>query len=319
METRKLGRSGIDVSVVGLGLWAVGGTEWGPTDDRESLELVDAALDSGVTFFDTADVYGDGHSEELLGRAMRGRRDRFVVATKIGWIGWEGDASAYDSPEKLIAGFENNLRRLQTDHVELLQCHIPFRERNTDAFLEGMRRLRASGKVRAIGVSTSDFEYVRSVDEAVGIDSLQIDYSLLNRTPEEEIFPYCQEKGVGVIVRGPLAMGLLTGKFSRDTEFQPGDFRRRWQENEDERRIFHADLDKIEKLKLLADGRTLAQYALRFVLAHPAVSVAIPGAKNARQLRDNLGALETQPLSLLDWEAVASVTPQGGGRRIWPA
>jgi aryl-alcohol dehydrogenase-like predicted oxidoreductase len=316
-----MGKSGIEVTKMGLGLWAIGGDAWGPTDDADSLSTIDAALDAGITFFDTADVYGDGHSEELLGRAMKGRREKFIVATKIGWQGFDGERnrSAYDAVDKLIAGVESNLRRLQTDHVDVIQNHIGYREPNMEIFLEGFQRLQQDGKVRAYGVSTSDFEYLKAFNAEGGCATLQIDYGILNRTPEADIFPYCQEQNIGVIVRGPLAMGILTGKFSADSQFAEGDFRQRWQENPDEHEIFLQDLAKVERLRPLAQDRTLAQLALQFAMAHPAVTVTIPGAKNVRQLTDNVGAALLPPLTKEEMAQIDAITPPGGGRKIWPA
>ncbi|MBN1262054.1 MAG: aldo/keto reductase [Anaerolineae bacterium] len=321
IERRILGKSGISAPVIGLGLWAAGGKSWGPTDDRESLDTIDAALDMGIDFFDTADVYGDGHSEELLGKAMKGRRDAFTVATKIGWVGFDGDKqrSAYDTVEKLITGVESNLRRLQTDYVDLIQCHIDFRDPNMETFVAGFQRLQRAGKVLAYGVSTSDFDYLRAVNADDGCATLQIDYSILNRTPEAEIFPYCQAHNIGILVRGPLAMGLLTGKFNRESRFAEGDFRRRWLENPDEHQTFLQDLGKVEQLKPLARDRTLAQMAIQFTITHPAVTLAIPGAKNIRQLKDNAGAALLPPLTEAERATLDAITPPGGGRKIWPA
>ena len=321
IEKRILGKTGIEITKIGLGLWAIGDDEWGPTDDAESLDLISAALDMGINFFDTADVYGAGHSEKLLGKAMQGRREKFIVATKIGWLGFDQEkkASAYDTVEKLIAGVESNLERLQTDYVDLIQCHIDFREPNMEVFLEGFQKLQAQGKVRSYGVSTSDFDYLKAFNADGGTATLQIDYSILNRTPEAEIFPYTLEHNIGVLVRGPLAMGILTGKFDSDAQFEEGDFRRNWINNEDERRIFLNDLEKVEKLKPLADGRTLAQLALQFVMAHPAVTVAIPGAKRISQLKDNLQAALLPDLTPEELAQIDSITPPGGGRKIWPA
>jgi aryl-alcohol dehydrogenase-like predicted oxidoreductase len=321
IEKRTLGKSGIAVTKIGIGLWAIGGTSWGSTDDRDSLNTIDAALEAGITFFDTADVYGDGHSEELLGRAMKGRRDRFVVATKIGWRGFDGERNrtASDTVEKLVAGVEGNLRRLQTDYVDVVQSHISFRDPTMGVFLEGFQRLQRDGKVRAYGVSTSDFEYLKDFNADGHCATLQIDYSILNRTPEADIFPYCLENGIGVIVRGPLAMGILTGKFGPDSQFEEGDFRRRWQENPEEREIYLEDLAKVEKLRPLAEGRTMAQLALQFVMAQPAVTVVIPGAKTDRQLRDNVGAALLPPLTAEEMAQIDAITPPGGGRKIWPA
>lgn len=318
---RILGKTGIEITKIGLGLWAIGDGEWGPTDDAESLDLISAALDMGINFFDTADVYGTGHSEKLLGKTMKGRREKFIVATKIGWLGFDQEkkASAYDTVEKLIAGVESNLERLQTDYVDLIQCHIDFREPNMEVFLAGFQKLQAQGKVRSYGVSTSDFDYLKAFNADGGTATLQIDYSILNRTPEAEIFPYTLEHNIGVLVRGPLAMGILTGKFDRDAQFEEGDFRRNWINNEDEHWIFLNDLEKVEKLKPLAEGRTLAQLAIQFVMDHPAVTVAIPGAKRIDQLRDNLKAALLPDLTPEELAQIDSITPPGGGRKIWPA
>jgi aryl-alcohol dehydrogenase-like predicted oxidoreductase len=229
IEKRVLGKSGIEVTKLGLGLWAIGGDQWGEVEDRESLDMISAALDMGINFFDTADVYGGGHSEELLGKAMQGRRDQFIVGTKIGWQGFDGEKgmSAYDTVDKLVAGVESNLKRLDTDYIDLIQSHIDFREPTMEVFIEGFQKLQGLGKVRAYGVSTSNFEYLQAFNAENRASTLQTDYSILNRTPEKEIFPYTLENDLGVLVRGPLAMGILTGKFTKDTEFGEGDFRQR--------------------------------------------------------------------------------------------
>ena len=321
LKTRVLGKSGSAVTEIGMGLWAAGGDEWGPTDDRAVLEAIDSALDIGITFFDTADVYGSGHSEELLGQAMRVRRERFIVATKIGWQNFDSARrqSAYDSVEKLIAGVESNLRRLQTDYIDVMQSHINYREPTMEIFIEGFQRLQEQGKIRAYGVSTSDFDYLKQFNHDGRCSTLQIDYSLLNRTPEEEIFPYCQEHNIGVIVRGALAMGTLTGKFTAETQFADGDFRQNWQNDPNQRAVFLDDLEKVKRLRALVDGRTLAQLAVQFVLANPAVSTVIPGAKSARQIQETAQAGWLPPLTADELAQIASITPPKSGRKIWPA
>jgi aryl-alcohol dehydrogenase-like predicted oxidoreductase len=321
MEKRKLGKSGIEVPVVSVGLWAIGGDAWGPTEDRDSLNVIDRALELGVNFFDTADVYGGGHSEELLGQAMRGRRDKFIMATKIGWLNFDDQrgCSAYDTPDKVIAGVETNLKRLDTDYIDVIQYHVDFREGSMEAVIEGFQKLQADGKVRAYGVSTSDFEYLKAFNQDGGASTLQIDYSILHRIPENEIFPYCQEHDLGILVRGPLAMGILTGKFTSQTKFAEGDFRRRWYENPEEYKVFLADLEKVEELRSLAKDCTLAQLALQFAISHPAVTCVIPGAKTVKQLEDNLGAGASAGLTSEEMAAIDAITPPGGGRKIWPA
>jgi aryl-alcohol dehydrogenase-like predicted oxidoreductase len=323
IESRPLGaRSGLSVSEIGLGLWAVAGSEWGPADDEATLEAIEAALDAGVTFFDTADVYGDGHSEELLGRAMTGRRDRFQVATKIGWVGYDHQVgrSRYDTVDRIVAGVESSLRRLGTDRVEAIQCHIGHPEPNTEVFIEGFRTLQEQGKVLAWGVSTSDIELLRRFNLDGDCDLLQIDYSILNRTAEAESLPYCEENGIGVIVRGPLAMGILADKYRRTDTFPEGDFRRSWIEDATENEQFRNDLRVVEQLRdVVPEGETMAQFALRFVRSHPAVSTVIPGARNRAQSEANASAARLPVLTPAEAEAVDRLVAPGGGRKIWPA
>jgi myo-inositol catabolism protein IolS len=323
MDRRPLGaRSGLEVSEVGLGLWAVSGSEWGPVQDEENLEAIEAALESGVTFFDTADVYGGGHSEELLGRAMRSRRESFIVATKIGWIDFDGqeNRSQYDSVDTLVAGVQGSLHRLGTDSIDVIQCHVDYPEPNTQVFIDGFRALKEAGTVRAWGVSTSDPDHLRRFNADGDCDVLQTDYSLLNRTAEEELLPYCQENGIGVIVRGPLAMGLLTGKYSAADTFPPGDFRRAWIEDPGQHEQFLRDLQTVDALReVVPDGQTMAQFALRFVRSNPAVSTVIPGAKDRRQAESNSAAGLMPLLSDQERAAVDRLVPPAGGRKIWPA
>ena len=325
IATRVLGKSGIEVSEIGLGLWAAGGGDWGAANaaaDAASLSAIEAALDHGVTFFDTADVYGGGHSEALLGNAMKGRRDRFVVATKIGWQGFNQDmrCSSYQSVAQLIDGVESNLRRLQTDYVDVIQSHIDFREPTMEVFLEAFQKLEADGKVRAYGVSSSDFEYIRAFNQDEKCATLQIDYSILNRTSETEILEYCKAAEIGVIVRGALAMGLLTGKLSEDSSFASDDFRQQWLTNPAQNATYKNDLANVRQLQpLVQTGRTLAQAALQFVLLNDAVTTVIPGARTAEQVRANVSAVNAPALDANDTALIDQVTQPGGGRKIWPA
>ncbi len=322
MRRRALGStSGLSVTDIGLGLWAVPGGEWGPGDDADSLAAIEAAFDAGVNFFDTADVYGAGHSEGLLGRAMAGRREHFVVATKIGWTGFDRDhdRSQYDTIDKLVAGVAGSLERLGTDYVDVIQCHISYPEPNTDVFVEGFRKLKEAGTVRAWGVSTGDINHLRRFNAEGDCDTLQIDYSILNRYPEREILPYCQEHGVGVIVRGPLAMGLLSGKYGADDKFPDGDFRRAWVEDSDQHAQFLADLATVDRLKAVAPaGTSLADLALRFVVSSPAVTSVIPGARNRRQAESNTATGLKPLLSEDEMGAINGIVVPGGGRKIWP-
>ena len=323
LETTLLSQqSGIEITRAGLGLWAVAGSEWGPVDDANSLAAIETALDLGVTFFDTADVYGGGHSERLLGKAMKGRRDRFVVGTKIGWIDYDGDAghSQYTTVDKLIAGVESNLERLDTDYIDLVQCHVFYVEKTTDVMREGFEKLKKQGKIRAFGTSSSGLPVLEAFNANGLADTMQIDYSILNRDAENEVFPYCREHGIGTIIRGPIAMGLLAGKFSAETTFPEDDFRRHWiSGTEGQPEQFRKDLETVERLREIADGAPLAELALRFVLSSADVTALIPGAKNADQARRNVEAMAKGPLDADTLAAIAEVVPQGGGRRIWPA
>ncbi len=289
MRYRTLGKTGLEVSEVSLGLWAVGGDAWGPVQDEESLAAMRAAFDAGVNFFDTADVYGRGHSEELLGRFLTDvGRENVYVASKVGL--WRGrQPNPYVDEQMVIEDCEASLGRLGVDYLDVYQDHVWWDE-NTEVFAGALQRLKEQGKVRFVGLSANNHDYVRHFDDAIGgMDTLQLDYSMLNREPENRTLPYCQQHGIGVIVRGPLAMGKLTGKFTADTEFEEGDIRRDWVQ-EDGRAAYLADLEVVERLRFLAEGRTMAQAALAYVLAHPAVSATIPGAKRPSQVEDNVAA-----------------------------
>ncbi len=261
MQYRSLGQTGLQVSAVSIGLWAVGGDAWGPVEDRDSVAAIQRAWELGVTFFDTADVYGRGHSEELLGRFLKTvPRDKVSVATKVGL--WRGrQPNPYTDPQMIVEDCEASLGRLGTDYIDVYQDHVWWDE-NTEVFAEALSRLKEQGKVRFVGLSANDFASIQHFDQAIGgMDTLQLDYSLLNRQPERDALPYCQEHTIGVNVRGPLAMGKLTGKFTPDTAFPEGDIRRGWLEGEQRERFLH-DLNLVERLRFLADGRTLAQAAL---------------------------------------------------------
>jgi myo-inositol catabolism protein IolS len=309
MEYRDLGRTGLKVSEIGFGAWAIGGDAWGPVEDADSLAAIERALELGINFIDTADVYGDGRSESLVSRAISGRRDEVVLSTKGGLMGHHRDPErepVYDRPEMIIEALEASLRRLNTDHVDVYFCHIWWdKHEETEAFIEAFERLKRDGKVRAAGVSTNDLDHIEHFNRDGGLDVVQLDYSILNREPEREILPYLQEHRIGAVVRGPLRMGILTGKFSEDTTFPEGDIRRNWPAE----RWFKDNLEKVERLRSLEDGKTLGQLALRYVLNHPAVSVAIPGAKTLAQVEANAAASVRPLLSEEDLRLIREVSP----------
>ena len=306
MFTRTLGRSGIKVTGLGLGCWAIGGpfyrdgnpVGWGEVDDAESLRALQRALDLGVTFFDTSDVYGCGHSETILGQAIRGKRTNLVIATKFGNV-FDSDSrqivGASADPEFIRRACDASLKRLGTDYIDLYQFHLgsyPAEEANVvrDA-LEG---LVAAGKIRAYGWSTDDVE--RAAVFAVGDNCAAVQQRLNLFEGSQEVLNLCENENLASVNRGPLAMGLLTGKFDKSSQMPANDVRHAWnfQQGEQARR-----LDKLAQIRdvLTGDGRTLAQAALGWLWARSPVTVPIPGFKTVAQVEDNVGALKRGPLS----------------------
>lgn len=303
MEHRELGRTGWRVSAIGYGAWAIGGDAWGRTDDAESLRALHRALDLGVDFVDTADVYGDGHSERLVGRVRRERADRgeaLVIATKAGRRLDPHVAGGYDRAN-LTAFVERSLANLGMDALDLLQLHCPpsavYEMPEVFGVLDD---LVAAGKVRHYGVS------VERVDEALraiaypNVQSVQIIFNMFRLKPTERFLAAAAERRVGVIARVPLASGLLTGKLRADTAFEPGDHRtfNRRGEAFDQGETFSgveyaAGLAAVEALRpLVPPGATLAQLALRWILAFPEVTTTIPGARTAEQAEANARAAD---------------------------
>jgi myo-inositol catabolism protein IolS len=306
MEYRELGRTGIEVSTIGMGCWAIGGDAWGPVDDRDSLAAIRRAIELGVTLFDTADVYGRGRSERLLGQALEGSRDGVAIATKVGlWHSGGDRPNAYTSPDMVVASCEESLRRLGTERIDVYQCHLWWDE-NTEVFLEAFETLKRDGKIRAYGVSTNDVDHLKHFDRDATCQILQFDYSILNRSAESDLLPYASKRGMGTLARGSLRMGILTGKMSADTTFPEGDVRRAWPESD----WFPQQLAATDRLRALArPDRTLSQLALAFVLDDPVVSATIPGAKDPGQIEENVAAAELR-LSEDDRRIIDHVAPR---------
>ncbi len=295
MDERLLGKTGLRVSAVGLGTWSMGGDSYGPTDDADSLKALRRAYDLGVTFYDTADIYGRGRSERLLGEAFRRERDRVVIATKVGWDFTGSEAKKNFSPPYLFYACEQSLKRLQTDHLDLYQLHNPAPDvLQRGEVAEVMERLKAAGKIRHWGVSlswTATPADARCAMEQCGAETIQLVYNILCQEFLQTIAPTIEATRVGVIARTPLYYGLLTGKFTPETTFPPGDHRAdKWSRQEFLRR-----LRQVERLRVLVGGagghvKSLAEAAIRFVLSHRLVSVVIPGAKTAAQVEEHVAA-----------------------------
>jgi len=311
MKYRTLGRTGLKVSEIGLGTWAMGGDEWGPVDDAESIRAIQRAVELGVNFIDTADVYGAGHSEELVARALQGRRrDEYILSSKAGFDiysqpGVPGGAGQNFTPAYLEHALAQSLKRLQTDIIDVYHLHNPNLEiiRQGDA-LNTLVKAREQGKIRFIAVSVSTVEEGIACIESGVVDTLQLVYNLISREPEAKLFPLAKERKIGIIVRTPLAFGLLTGKYRVGHPFPAGDFRRDMPAD-----WLETNIPKVEKLRFLVKGRikSLAQAAIAFVLSNDAVSVAIPGAKTVRNAEENLAASEVAPLDADDLRLAAEL------------
>jgi aryl-alcohol dehydrogenase-like predicted oxidoreductase len=313
VNTRRLGRTGVEVSEIGFGAWAIGGG-WGSTDDEESLAAMHAAVDAGVTFFDTADVYGDGRSERLVGRLLGERPERIVVATKFGRRA-PLDVAHY-TYANLRAWLERSCENLGVDVVDLVQLHCPPWEVYYEPrVFEACDRLVADGLVRAYGVSVEKVEQGLKAIEYPGVATVQIIFNIFRQRPSELFFEEARARDVGVIVRVPLASGLLTGKLTRMTGFAPDDHRRfnRHGEEFDVGETFagvdfERGLEAVEALRpLVPEGMTMAQLALRWILGFDAVSTVIPGAKTPEQAVANALASELRPLPLPVLGAIAEL------------
>ncbi|WP_428939365.1 aldo/keto reductase [Fontivita pretiosa] len=290
MITRSLGKTGWTVSAIGFGAWGIGG-QWGPVDRQTALDTIRAAYDAGVNFFDTADAYGEppGLSEQLIAAALKGVRDKVIIATKVGNYGRrQQHPLPFTSPLHVTLCCDASLYRLGTDYIDLYQCHLGSAPDYT-VFIEAFEDLMRSGKIRAYGISSNSLTAVELFNRNGRCATVQLEYSILNRAAEKDLLPYCQQHDIGVIVRGPLAKGVLAGKFTPDTRFTDS-VREKWNAGE-QRERFLQQLQVVEKLRFLErPGRNLAQAALQFVIAHPAVSLAIPGAKSPEQARLNAAA-----------------------------
>ncbi|HYF76558.1 MAG TPA: aldo/keto reductase [Symbiobacteriaceae bacterium] len=309
---RRVGRSGLEVSALGMGAWAIGGPTmasvdggarhfgWGEVDDAESIRAIHAALDAGVTFFDTSDIYGCGHSERILGQALAGRRQQVVLATKFGLVPDEHtrrmigmDASA----EYIHRALEGSLRRLGTDYIDLYQFHLPhYLPDYAVHVVDVLERLVRSGKIRAYGWSTDDPNRAAVfATEGPHCAAVQVEMSLLVRN--DRMLALCDQHDLAAINRSPLGMGLLTGKMSPGETFDAKDGRRTLPFFQGA--VFARRLEQLQAVRevLTQGGRTLAQGALGWLWARSERNIPIPGFRNAAQVQENAGALAFGPLS----------------------
>ena len=314
MKYRKFGRIGWDVSEIGFGAWAVGG-EWGAVDDDQSIAAMKRALELGINFFDTADVYGDGRSERLLQRLRKETKTPFHIVTKAGRRLDPHVAAGYNK-ENLTAFVDRSLRNLGVESLELVQLHCPpadtYYRPETFAAMDELVR---SGKIQHYGVSVERVEEGLKAMEFPNVESIQIIFNMFRQRPAESFLAAAHRRGVATIIRVPLASGLLTGKFTATSTFASNDHRQfnRHGEAFDVGETFagvpyETGLAAVEELRPLApEGATLAQLALRWILMFDGVSTIIPGGKNPRQVEDNAGASALPPLTEQQMRTVRAV------------
>lgn len=303
MEYRTFGRTGWNVSAVGFGAWAIGGA-WGHVDKRDALDALHAAIDNGINFIDTADVYGDGRSERLIAQVLKERSEAVYVVTKAGRRLDPHVAAGYNR-QNLTAFVTRSLRNLETETLDLVQLHCPPTEVYYMPEVFGvMDDLVQAGKIRHYGVSVEKVEEAIKAIEFPNVKSVQIIFNIFRQRPAELFFKLAREKQVAILARVPLASGLLTGKMTRNTQFAADDHRKfnRHGEAFDVGETFagvdyETGLQAVDEIRtLVPDGMTMAQFALRWILMFDAVSTVIPGAKNRRQATDNARAADFPPL-----------------------
>jgi aryl-alcohol dehydrogenase-like predicted oxidoreductase len=314
MQARTLGRTGWNVSTISFGAWAIGGT-WGTVDDQDSLSALHRALELGVNFFDTADVYGDGRSERLLAQLKKERKEEFHIATKAGRRLSPHVASGYNR-QNLTAFVERSLKNLGTEALDLLQLHCPptevFYMPETFGVLDDLVQ---QGKLRYYGVSVEKVEEALKAVEYPNVQSVQIIFNIFRQRPADLFFQVAKHKKVGILARVPLSSGMLTGKMTSSTAFDADDHRRfnRQGESFDKGETFsgvdyETGLEAVEELRhLVPTGTTMAQFALRWILMFDAVTCAIPGAKRPSQVEENVAAADLPPLSPETMDHVRSI------------
>jgi len=304
MINRTLGKTGLEISALGFGAWGIGGSMWIGAEDDESLAALRRAIELGVNFIDTAAGYGGGHSEELVGRAVREAAETVHVATKIPpknmrWPAPAGVPADDAFPaDWVIAQTEGSLARLGLETIDVQQFHVWSDEWvGEGSWLDAIERLKRDGKIRAFGVSINDHQPANAVElvESGHVDTVQVIYNVFDQSPEDELFRAVEAADVGVIARVPFDEGSLTGRIRPETEFPDGDFRNRYFGGERRREVWERAQAVASDARVPVDE--LAEVALRFCITHPAVSTAIPGMRTVRNVERNTAAIERGPLS----------------------
>lgn len=306
MEKRKLGQSDIEVTTIAFGAWAIGGWLWGGADTADALNAIETAVDNGMTTIDTASIYGFGLSEELVGKALKGKRNKAQILTKFG-MSWDDDKGDFHFASKDNAGrdikifkngarnkvlkdCEDSLRRLGTDYIDLFQIHWPDATTPVAETMEALHLLIQQGKIRAAGVCNYPAELTREAMKTITLASNQVPYSMVRRDIENELVPYCKENNIGILAYSPMQRGLLSGKIKPGHKFNPGD-------NRPDTPYFKEPnltviLNFLEKIKPIADAHnaTLSQLVLNWTIHQPGITCALAGARNPAQVIENAGA-----------------------------
>jgi aryl-alcohol dehydrogenase-like predicted oxidoreductase len=307
VEYRQLGKSEVRASAITLGAWAIGGSMWGGCDEKDAIEAINTSIELGVTSIDTAPGYGFGKSEELIAKAIAGRRDKVQLFTKFGlrWDSTEGE-HFFDLPDggkvykiyrnarkkSVIAECENSLKRLRTDHIDLYQCHWPDHTTPIEETMEALAQLLKEGKILAAGVSNFSVKEIERANKILPIASNQPPYSMVLRDIEKDVLPYCREHNIGIIVYSPLQRGLLTGKFKPDHKFAADDHRASQPHFQPEyiRRV-NSFLDQLKPIATKY-GANLGQLVLNWTIQQPGITAALVGARNAAQAKENARAAQ---------------------------
>lgn len=317
MQYRELGRTGWKISAISFGAWAIGGT-WGAVKDKESLAALHAALEQGVNFFDTADVYGDGRSERLLAQLRRESKESFYVATKAGRRLDPHTAEGYNR-ENLTAFVERSLKNLEVEALDLLQLHCP----PTEVFympevFSILDDLKQAGKLQNYGVSVEKVEEALKAIEYPNVQTVQIIFNIFRQRPMDLFFGEAQRRKVGILARVPLSSGMLTGKFTKDSEFEKDDHRAFNREGEEFDRgetfsgvDYDTSLEAVDELRpLVPEEMSMTQMALRWILMFPAVTCAIPGGKRVDQVNENVAAADLPSLSEKTMSTIETIYDQ---------
>jgi len=282
MKYTQIGNNAVLSSVVGLGCWAIGGREWGRQLDSDSIAALKTAFDKGITHFDTAQGYNRGHAEELIGRSLHKVRHKIFIATKM----------LFTPAEKVEQSLMQSLQRLKTDYVDLLYIHWPKKNADFTGMMEALEIMRKKGCVRAIGVSNFTVDQMKEIMKAGTVDANQMCYNLLWRWPEKDLIPFCNDNGIAVVAYGTIAQGILTGKFTSELQFPPGDHRKKVILFDNE--VWPSVYRGVEELKAcaLSVNMPLADLAVQWVLRRNGINTALVGARNAAQARENAAFLD---------------------------